>query len=110
MFTPSEGRLNCHLERLIGGKCSKAGEENSDPRRTFEPLVGLFWCVGCWRHVKGWRFGVHRSAVDVMRGKPTSDKSFRKELEPNKGEERPSIYDASVSFYGNNPPHGKLVV
>ena len=28
------------------------------------------WCV------KWWRFGVHRSAVDVMRGKPASDKSL----------------------------------
>ena len=65
----------------------------------------------CWvlsGHVKGWRFGVHRSAVDVMRGKPTSDKSFRKELEPNKGGERPSIYDASVSFDGDRPLHEKM--
>ena len=81
-----------------------------DPRRTFKPLVGLFWCVGCWGHVKGWRFGVHRSAVDVMRGKPASDKSFRKESEPNKGNSRPSIYDASVSFDGDRPPHEKMVV
>ena len=43
-----------------------------------------------------------------LRGKPASDKSHRKESEPNKGKERPSIYGASVSFYGDNPPHGKL--
>ena len=43
-----------------------------------------------------------------MRGKPASDKSLRKESEPNKGNNRPGIYDASVSFYGDNPPHGKL--
>ena len=60
--------------------------------------------------VKWWRFGVHRSAVDVMRGKPASDKSFRKESEPNKGEERPSIYGASVSFDGDRPPHEKMFV
>ena len=60
--------------------------------------------------VKGWRFGVHRSAVDVMRGKPASDKSSRKESEPNEGEERPGIYGASVSFDGDRPLHEKMVV
>ena len=60
--------------------------------------------------VKWWRFGVHRSAVDVMRGKPASDKSLGKESEPNKGEERPGIYDASVSFDGDRPPHEKMVI
>ena len=60
--------------------------------------------------VKWWRFGVHRSAVDVMRGKSASDKSFRKESEPNKGEELPGIYDASVSFDGDRPLHEKMVV
>ena len=65
--------------------------------------------LGVGGHIKGWRFGVHRSAVDVMRGKPTSDESFRKELEPNKGNSRPSIYDASVSFYGDRPLHEKIV-
>ena len=63
----------------------------------------VLWCV------KWWRFGVHRSAVDVMRGKLASDKSIRKESEPNKGEERPSIYDASVSFDGDRPLHEKMV-
>ena len=62
--------------------------------------------LGC---VKGWRFGVHRSAVDVMRGKPASDKSLRRESEPNKGRERPGIYGASVSFDGDRPPHEKMV-
>ena len=33
-----------------------------------------------------------------------------KETERDKGNSRPGIYDASVSFYGNNPPHGKLAV
>ena len=60
--------------------------------------------------VKWWRFGVHRSAVDVMRGKPASDKSLRKEAEPNEGRERPGIYGASVSFDGDRPPHEKMVV
>ena len=60
--------------------------------------------------VKWWRFGVHRSAVDVMRGKPASGKSFRKESELNKGNNRPSIYDAIVSFYGDRPLHEKIVV
>ena len=64
----------------------------------------VLWCV------KWWRFGVHRSAVDVMRGKPASDKSPRKESEPNKGEERPGIYGASVSFDGDRPLHEKMVV
>ena len=45
-----------------------------------------------------------------MRGKPASDKSLRKESEPNKGEERPGIYDASVSFDGDRPLHEKMVV
>ena len=80
-----------------------------DPRRTFEPLVGLFWCVGCCGHVKWWRFTAHRSAVDVMRGKPASDKSLRKQPELNKGNSRPSIYDASVSFDGDRPLHEKMV-
>ena len=110
MFTPSEDRFVCRFEHLLGGKCDRADEEKMDPRRTFEPLVGLFWCVGCWGHVKGWRFTAHRSAVDVMRGKPASDKSFRKESEPNKGNSRPSIYDASVSFDGDRPLHEKVVV
>ena len=79
------------------------------PRRTFKPLVGLFWCVGCLGHIKGWCFTAHRSTVDVMQGKSASDKSFRKESEPNKGEERPSIYDASVSFDGDRPLHEKMV-
>ena len=60
--------------------------------------------------VKWWRFGVHRSAVDVMRGKPASDKSSRKESEPNEGGERPGIYDASVSFDGDRPLHEKMFV
>ena len=66
----------------------------------------------CWVlvRVKGWRFGVHRSAAHVMRGKPASDKSPRKESEPNEGKERPSIYDASVSFDGDKPLHEKMVV
>ena len=38
-----------------------------------------------------------------------SDKSLRKESEPNKGEERPSIYDASASFDGDRPLHEKMV-
>lgn len=59
--------------------------------------------------VKWRRFAVHRSAVDVMRGKPASDKSLRKESEPNKGKEQPSIYDASVSFYGDRPLHEKII-
>ena len=59
-------------------------------------------------HVKWWRFAVHRSAVDVMRGKPASDKSLRKESEPNEGIERPGIYGASVSFDGDRPPHEKM--
>lgn len=45
-----------------------------------------------------------------MRGKPASDKSLRKESEPNKGKERPGIYDASVSFDGDRPLHEKMVV
>ena len=60
--------------------------------------------------VKWWRFGVHRSAVDVMRGKPASDKSLRKESEPNEGGERPGIYGASVSFGGDRPLHEKMFV
>ena len=60
--------------------------------------------------VKWWRFGVHRSAVDVMQGKPTFDKSSRKESEPNEGGERPGIYGASVSFDGDRPPHEKMFV
>ena len=66
----------------------------------------------CWVlvRVKGWRFGVHRSAVDVMRGKPASDKSLRKESEPNEGRERPGIYGASVSFDGDRPLHEKMFV
>ena len=60
--------------------------------------------------VKWWRFGVHRSAVDVMRGKPASDKSLRKESEPNEGEERPGICGASVSFDGDRPLHEKMFV
>ena len=60
--------------------------------------------------VKWWRFGVHRSAVDVMRGKPASDKSLRKESEPNEGGERPGIYGASVSFDGDRPLHEKMFV
>ena len=60
--------------------------------------------------VKWWRFGVHRSAVDVMRGKPASDKSLRKESEPNKGREQPGIYGASVSFDGDRPLHEKMFV
>lgn len=80
------------------------------PRRTFEPFEGLCWCVGCLGHVKWWRFGVHRSAVDVMRGKLASDKSLIKESEPNRGNEGPSIYDASVSFDGDKPLHEKMVV
>ena len=62
-----------------------------------------------WGCVKGWRFGVHRSAVDVMRGGFASDKSLRKESELNKGNGRPSIYDASVSFDGDRPLHEKMV-
>ena len=110
MFTPSECRFGCLFERFIDRECGKADEKRGGPRHTFEPLVGLFWCVGCWGHVKGWRFGVHRSAVDVMRGKSASDKSIRKESELNKGDSRPSIYDASVSFYGDRPLHEKMVV
>ena len=43
-----------------------------------------------------------------MRGEQASDKSRRKESEQNKGNSRPSIYDASVSFGGDRPLHGKL--
>ena len=64
----------------------------------------VLWCV------KWWRFGVHRSAVDVMRGKPASDKSLRKELESNNGYGLPSIYDAGVSFYGDRPLHEKIIL
>ena len=71
---------------------------------------GCFGVLGFGCRVKGWRFGVHRSAVDVMRGKSASDKSLRKESEPNKGNSRPSIYDASVSFCGDRPLHEKMVV
>ena len=39
-----------------------------------------------------------------------SDKSLIKESEQNKGNERPSIYDASVSFYGDRPLHEKMFV
>ena len=60
--------------------------------------------------VKWWRFGVHRSAVDVMRGKPASDKALRKESEPSEGEERPGIYGASVSFDGDWLLYEKMVV
>ena len=63
---------------------------------------------GC--RVKGWCFTAHRSTVDVMRGESASDKSLRKESEPNKGNSRPSIYDASVSFDGDRPLHEKMVV
>ena len=45
-----------------------------------------------------------------MRGKPASDKSLRKESEPNEGGERPGIYGASVSFDGDRPLHEKMVV
>ena len=62
-----------------------------------------------WGCVKWWRFGVHRSAVDVMRGEFASDKSLRKESKLNKGNVRPSIYDASVSFDGDRPLHEKMV-
>ena len=71
---------------------------------------GCFGVLGFGCRVKRWRFGVHRSAVDVMRGKPASDKSLRKESELNKGNSRPSIYDASVSFDGDRPLHEKMVV
>ena len=81
-----------------------------DPRRTIEPLVGLLGVSGLVSDEKGWCFTAHRSTVDVMRGKPASDKSFRKESEPNKGNSRPSIDDASVSFDGDRPPHEKMVV
>ena len=87
-----------------------ADEEKMDPRRTIEPLVGLLGVLGFGCRVKGWRFGVHRSAVDVMRGKPASDKSFRKESGPNKSNNRHGIYDASVSFDGDRPLHEKMVV
>ena len=60
--------------------------------------------------VKWWRFGVHRSAGDVMRGKPASYKSLRKEAEPNEGNGRPGIYGASVSFDGDRPLHDKMFV
>ena len=83
--------------------------EKRGPRRTFEPFEGLFWVCLVLVRVRGWRFAAHRSAVDVMRGKPASDKSPRKESEPNEGKERPSIYDASVSFDGDRPPHEKMV-
>ena len=39
-----------------------------------------------------------------------SDKSLIKESEQNKGNERPSIYDASVSFDGDRPLHEKMFV
>lgn len=39
-----------------------------------------------------------------------SDKSLRKESKLNKGSGRPSIYDASESFYGDRPLHEKMVV
>lgn len=45
-----------------------------------------------------------------MQGKSASDKSFRKESEPNKGGERPSIYEANVSFDGDRPLHEKMFV
>ena len=37
-----------------------------------------------------------------------SDKSLRKESELKTGNGRPSIYDASVSFYGDRPPYEKI--
>ena len=39
-----------------------------------------------------------------------SDKSLRKESELNKGNSRPSIYDASVSVDGDRPLHEKMFV
>lgn len=38
-----------------------------------------------------------------------SDKSLRKESEPKTGNGRPSIYDASASFYGDRPLHEKFI-
>ena len=99
------------MEHLIGWKCDKADGKKWVHGVPLSRWWGCFGVLGVgWRHIKGWRFGVHRSAVDVMRGKLASDKSFRKESEPNKGEERPSIYDASVSFDGDRPLHEKMVV
>ena len=76
--------------------------------------LSRWWCcfgvLGIGWHVKWWCFAVHRSTVDVMRGKPASDKSFRKESGPNKSNNRPGIYDASVSFDGDRPLHEKMVV
>lgn len=80
MITPSECRLRRHFERFLDGKWCKADEKI---RVHGVPLSRLRVCVGVSGvvvRVKGWRFGVHRSAVDVMRGKPASDKSLGKEL------------------------------
>ena len=71
--------------------------------------MGLLGVSGLGPDEKRWRFTAHRSAVDVMRGKPAPDKSLRNESELNKGNSRPSIYDASVSFYGDRPLHEKMV-
>ena len=71
--------------------------------------MGLLGVSGLGSDQKWWCFAVHRSTVDAMRGKPAPDKSLRKETERNEGNSRPSIYDASESFDGDRPPHGKIV-
>ena len=108
MFTPSESRLKCCFEHILDWKLGKTDEKMGIHGVPLSRLLGFLVCRDYGLIKKGGALASIAAPSMSCEEGFASDKSRRKESEQNKGNSRPSIYDASVSFCGDNPPHGKL--